>query len=45
LTAFRDQTDRPLDWFKTEAEKQKLADHPAGLRSEQQSQKKKKAGK
>ena len=30
----RDQTDRPLDWFVKEAEKQKLADHPKGLQSE-----------
>jgi hypothetical protein len=34
LGAFKDQTERPLDWFKTEAEKQKLADHPSGLKSE-----------
>lgn len=36
LGAFRDQTDRPIDWFVKEAEKQKLADHPAGLKSEKQ---------
>ncbi|HEX9113261.1 MAG TPA: acyl-protein synthetase [Nitrospirota bacterium] len=36
LGAFKDQTDRPLDWYKTEAERQKLADHPAGLKSEKQ---------
>jgi hypothetical protein len=36
LNAFKDQTDRPLDWFKAEAEKQALADHPAGLQSEKQ---------
>src|SRR5512134_1508532 len=30
LRAFKDQTERPLDWFRTEAEKQALADHPAG---------------
>jgi len=34
LGAFKDQTDRPLDWFVKEAEKQKLADHPKGLQSE-----------
>lgn len=34
LEAFRDQTDRPLEWFRAQAEKQKLADHPAGLQSE-----------
>jgi hypothetical protein len=34
LEAFRDQTERPLDWFAEEARKQKLADHPAGLQSE-----------
>jgi hypothetical protein len=40
LGAFKDQTERPLDWFKTEAEKQKLADHPAGLKSEKPGSKK-----
>jgi hypothetical protein len=35
LQAFRDQTDRPIEWFKERAEEQKLADHPAGLQSEQ----------
>lgn len=34
LGTFKDQTDRPLDWFVKEAEKQKLADHPKGLQSE-----------
>lgn len=34
LTAFRDQTERPVDWFRAEADKQTLADHPAGLKSE-----------
>ncbi len=34
LNAFRDQTDRPLEWYVKEAEKQKLVDHPAGLKSE-----------
>ncbi|MBU5615189.1 LuxE/PaaK family acyltransferase [Geomonas azotofigens] len=34
LGAFKDQTERPLDWFVAEAEKQKLVDHPAGLKSE-----------
>ena len=45
LSTFKDQTERPLDWYKTEADKQALADHPAGLKSEQQIQKKKKAKK
>lgn len=36
LNTFRDQTERPLDWFKTEAGKQALSDHPAGLQSEKQ---------
>lgn len=40
LNAFKDQTDRPIDWFKKEAEKQKLSDHPAGLKSEKPIQKK-----
>jgi hypothetical protein len=35
LSTFKDQTDRPLEWFKQEAEKQSLADHPSGLQSEQ----------
>ncbi|ACH38183.1 acyl-protein synthetase [Citrifermentans bemidjiense Bem] len=34
LGTFKDQTERPLDWFLAEAEKQKLMDHPAGLKSE-----------
>lgn len=34
LTAFKDQTDRPLDWYKSKEDEQVLADHPAGLRSE-----------
>ncbi|QXE90567.1 acyl-protein synthetase [Geomonas subterranea] len=34
LGAFRDQTERPLDWYAEEAGKQKLVDHPAGLKSE-----------
>ena len=34
LEAFKDQTDRPMEWFKAQAEKQKLVDHPAGLQSE-----------
>jgi hypothetical protein len=42
LGTFRDQTDRPIDWFTKEAEKQKLADHPAGLKSEKQRAKKRK---
>jgi hypothetical protein len=34
LNAFKDQTERPLEWYVKEAEKQKLVDHPAGLKSE-----------
>ena len=45
LGTFRDQTDRPLDWYKKEANKQELKDHPAGLKSEQQRTKKEKKGK
>jgi len=42
LNAFKDQTDRPLEWYVKEAEKQKLGDHPAGLQSEKPDVKKKK---
>lgn len=35
LNAFKSQTERPLAWYKAEAEKQKLKDHPEGLQSEQ----------
>ena len=45
LSTFKDQTDRPLNWYRSEADKQALADHPAGLKSEQQSMKKTKKGK
>ena len=34
LNTFKDQTGRPLDWYKSEADKQALKDHPAGLQSE-----------
>ncbi len=34
LTAFKDQTERPLDWYKSKEDEQLLADHPAGLKSE-----------
>jgi len=34
LNTFKDQTERPLEWFVEEAKKQKLSDHPAGLQSE-----------
>ncbi len=34
LNTFKDQTERPLDWYVKEAEKQTLTDHPAGLQSE-----------
>ena len=40
LNAFKDQTARPLDWYKSEADKQVLKDHPAGLRSEKPAPKK-----
>ena len=36
LGTFKDQTERPLDWYEQEAQRQALADHPAGLRSERQ---------
>jgi hypothetical protein len=42
LNAFKDQADRPLDWYKARVDKQVLADHPAGLKSEQQDPKKNK---
>jgi hypothetical protein len=45
LNAFKDQTERPLDWYKSKADKQALADHPAGLRSEQKPKKAKKGKK
>jgi hypothetical protein len=45
LGTFRDQTDRPLDWYKGKADEQALADHPAGLKSEQKVPKKKKKAK
>lgn len=41
LGAFRDQTERPMDWYAAEAEKQKLVDHPAGLKSEHPAEDKK----
>lgn len=34
LNAFKDQTERPLEWYIKEAAKQQLVDHPAGLQSE-----------
>lgn len=40
LNTFKEQTCRPLDWYKSEADKQVLADHPSGLKSEKQRQKK-----
>jgi hypothetical protein len=45
LNTFKDQTARPMDWYRSEADKQALADHPAGLKSEQHSMKKGKKGK
>ncbi|OGW41472.1 MAG: acyl-protein synthetase [Nitrospirae bacterium GWD2_57_9] len=35
LNTFKDQTERPLDWYKAKEDEQLLADHPAGLKSEQ----------
>ncbi len=40
LNAFKDQTERPLGWYKNKAQEQVLGDHPAGLKSEQESAKK-----
>jgi hypothetical protein len=40
LDTFKDQTERPLDWYRSEAEKQKLKDHPKGLQSEKPAEKK-----
>ncbi|BDG06852.1 LuxE/PaaK family acyltransferase [Anaeromyxobacter oryzae] len=34
LQTFKDQSERPIDWYKGEADAQSLADHPAGLQSE-----------
>jgi hypothetical protein len=45
LNAFTTQMKRPLDWYKTIAEKQVLADHPTGLQSEQHGLKKRSKGK
>jgi hypothetical protein len=45
LGTFKDQTERPLDWYVAEAEKQKLKDHPAGLQSEKPGPRKTKVGK
>jgi len=42
LNTFKDQTERSMDWYKSEADKQVLRDHPAGLKSEKQSVKAKK---
>lgn len=44
LAAFRDQTERPMEWFTEQARKQKLADHPAGLQSESAPAEKKPSG-
>ncbi len=38
LHTFKDQTERPLDWYKKEADRQALKDHPAGLKSEKPGQ-------
>ena len=42
LKVFKNQTDRPLEWYKSRADEQVLADHPAGIKSELQKPKKKK---
>lgn len=34
LNTFKDQTERPLEWYVKEAKEQKLVDHPTGLQSE-----------
>jgi hypothetical protein len=34
LNTFRDQTDRPLEWYKSQEDEQVLTDHPVGLQSE-----------
>jgi len=34
LNTFKDQTERSLEWYVKEAEKQSLVDHPGGLQSE-----------
>jgi hypothetical protein len=34
LNTFKDQTDRPLNWYANAADKQELKDHPVGLQSE-----------
>lgn len=40
LGTFKDQTERPLGWYQEKVDEQVLADHPAGLKSEQQDLKK-----
>lgn len=44
LKAFKEQAERPLDWYKSREEEQVLEDHPAGLKSEKQVLKKEKKG-
>lgn len=44
LNAFKEQAERPLDWYKSRADEQALADHPEGLKSEKQVTKKGKKG-
>ncbi len=34
LDAFKEQSDRPIEWYTNEEKKQDLLDHPAGLQSE-----------
>lgn len=46
LNAFKEQTDRPLDWYKSQEAQQRLMDHPEGLQSEKtEGNKDKQAGK
>lgn len=40
LEAFKEQAERPLDWYKSRADEQALEDHPKGLKSEKQVAKK-----
>jgi Acyl-protein synthetase, LuxE len=45
LNAFKDQTERPLGWYKNKEQEQVLTDHPVGLRSEKHAVKKRSTGK
>jgi len=39
LNAFKEQAERPLDWYKSRADEQVLEDHPKGLKSEKKGKK------